>query len=87
MTIEELLECSAEKLKSFTREQLHEWFAKYIPTTRPDLVVKKEATSSVQKHSKQKHLAEQFEMQQLYKKVEELAKSKGIDLKMPTKSK
>lgn len=36
MTIEQLLDCDAEKLKSFTDEQLLAWFTPMFPKTRPE---------------------------------------------------
>ena len=37
MTLEELLECSTEKLESFSEAQLTEWFRPMFPLTRPEL--------------------------------------------------
>lgn len=36
MTLEELLDCDAAKLESFTTEQLTAWFEPMFPTTRPE---------------------------------------------------
>jgi hypothetical protein len=37
MTIEELLECSADKLEKMTTEQLLSWFGPKLKITRPEL--------------------------------------------------
>lgn len=37
MTIEELLECSADKLEKMSTEQLLQWFGPKLKITRPEL--------------------------------------------------
>lgn len=37
MTIEELLECSADKLEKMSTEQLLQWFGSKLKITRPEL--------------------------------------------------
>lgn len=38
MTIEQLLECSADKLEAMSDEELKRHFEQYLPHTRPNLV-------------------------------------------------
>lgn len=42
MTIEELLECSADQLEAMSDEQLCKYFASYLNVTRPELVTRPE---------------------------------------------
>jgi len=45
VTIEKLLDCSADKLASFTHEQLEEFFRPFFPTTRPELATRQKKES------------------------------------------
>jgi len=42
MTLEKLLQCSADQLDAFSEEQLNEWFKPLLIITRPELSVKPE---------------------------------------------
>ncbi len=45
MTIEEILECSADQLKAMSDAQLLEHFQKYLTVTRPELATKPTKTT------------------------------------------
>ena len=49
MTIEELLDCSADKLEKMTDAELEEFFKPYLDTTRPELALIKRMNDGVQK--------------------------------------
>lgn len=83
MTIEKLLEMSADQLEAMSDKELEEHFAKYLPTTRPEF-----ATAAHEK----KHSAEQYK---LFKNVPtspeilkrklvaaEIAKKLGLKIKL-----
>jgi hypothetical protein len=44
MTLEELFECSAEKLMAMTDEELNAYFAPYFNVTRPEMARRKPST-------------------------------------------
>jgi len=52
MTIEKLLECDAETLKSFTDQQLLEFFTPYLKVTRPEMAAVTKAVNSAPKFKK-----------------------------------
>lgn len=82
MTIEELLGCDADKLESFTTEQLNEWFSALLPTTRPEMV-SREKESSVRNSSsnnKRKAMADQLEFNAKMELAKKLAAQHGIKL-------
>jgi len=45
MTIEQILDCSADQLEALTDEQLLEYFKPFLNVTRPELAPKKERSS------------------------------------------
>jgi len=67
MTLEQLLDCSAEKLKAMTDKELEEFFMPYFNVTRPEQAAKRVAVTVA---------AVSPEMQQKLK----LAASMGIDI-------
>lgn len=69
MTLEELLECSADQLSALTDEQLMKHFAKYLVITRPELCVKPKA-------KQEQETRESFEKKQKVRQLAEL----GIDV-------
>lgn len=50
MTIQELLNCSADKLEAMSDEQLEEWFKPMFPVTRPDPNRKSASAQGKKKH-------------------------------------
>lgn len=49
MTIEELLDCSPEKLEAMSDKELLEYFAPFLNVTRPELAAKQEKTETREK--------------------------------------
>lgn len=44
MTIEQIVECSAEQLEKMSDEELLEHFKKYLDVTRPERITRKQTT-------------------------------------------
>jgi len=77
MTLEALLDCSADKLQALTEEELTSYLSHYFIVTRPEL-----AKESRQQNSKQNPLKmlENAEHQKKLQSAKELAKALGVDL-------
>ncbi|HEX9232675.1 MAG TPA: hypothetical protein VF849_01365 [Blattabacteriaceae bacterium] len=73
MTIEQLLECSAEKLEAMSDSELNSYLSPYFNITRPELQVKTEHTI---KGSKQANMELNIKLNQ----ARAIAKSFGIEL-------
>ncbi len=73
MTIEQLLECSVEKLEAMSDKELTEYLSPYFNVTRPEMQIK---NSSLQKVSRQADIELKLKMQ----RAMAIAKSFGIDL-------
>lgn len=84
MTIEQLLDCNAEKLKSFTDEQLNEWFTPDFPTTRPELArqLKKESPTHNSKPITMKNIPSDPAKRAAKLQAMEIAAQYGIKLKL-----
>jgi len=72
MTLEELLDCSADKLKAMTDEELRAYFEPYFDITRPERAVKAKAAPAISPD--------------MQLKLKQLA-SLGIDVSLPIKRK
>lgn len=82
MTLEELLNCSADKLESFTDEQLTEWFAPLLNVTRPELAAK-EGSNNIRHPSnviRQQKAKDAIELEKRMELFKQLAASKGIKI-------
>jgi len=73
MTIEQLLECSAEKLEAMSDTELNSYLSPFFPITRPEMQSKTEVTS---KGSKQANIELNLKLQ----RARAIAKSFGMDL-------
>lgn len=77
MRLEDLLECSAERLEKLSDAELIAILQPYFPITRPELAVKTEKPAA--KVEKQKTFQD-LEKEAKIKKAKELAKQMGIDI-------
>ncbi len=75
MTLEDLLECSADKLEALSEKELDEYFSPYYTVTRPDL--SKEYKPTIVKSNKM----EEMQLNMKLAKARAIAKSFGIELK------
>lgn len=82
MTIEQLLDCSAEKLKSFTDEQLNEWFTPFFPTTRPELARQLKKDSPTNKPITMKNIPSDPAKRAAKLQAMEIAAQYGIKIKL-----
>ena len=71
MTIEQLLECSADKLEAMSDNELNSYLSPYFVVTRPELQVNKAAPG--------KSKSVDMELQLKLNKAKAIAKSLGID--------
>jgi hypothetical protein len=81
MTIDKLLDCSADELEAMKVEQYTEYFSKYLNVTRPELAVKPGASSgsSIRRMPSTKaHMTS--EKQAKLAKIRAAAQQLGIDL-------
>jgi hypothetical protein len=85
MTIEQLLDCSADELEKLSDTELEKILAPYFNVTRPELGahVKKTSTSNakVVTSIKAPKTAADWEKQEKMKAAYEMAKQMGINLK------
>lgn len=72
MTLEELFDCSAEKLQAMTDEELRKHFEPYFDITRPERAVREKAAPAISPD--------------MQLKLKQLA-SLGIDISLPIKRK
>ena len=70
MTLEELLDCSVEKLEAMSDKELEEYFRPFFNVTRPEMQEKKSS-----------RIPEDIETKLKIAKAKLLAKQFGIDLK------
>lgn len=78
MTIECLLECSADELEKMTDAELKAHFAPYLQFTRPELIQKSSVTTK-RNISTGSYRSEKNEKKQ---KANDILKQLGIDLKI-----
>jgi hypothetical protein len=77
MTIEKLLQCSADQLEAMSDVELQKYFEPYLKFTRPELVEKPEA----KEHRRQSFNEEDYQKKLKRDKARAMAKQLGIDLK------
>lgn len=82
MTIEKLLNCSADELDTFSGAQLNEWFSPLLPTTRPDMVIKDNANKrmSASSSKRQQAFSQQMELDKRMAVAREIAAKMGVKL-------
>lgn len=76
MTIEKLLECSADELAKMTDAELLEHFKMYLPITRPELAEKPKTSNIRSTHRSSNSSRDQSK----FDFVANMAKGMGIDL-------
>lgn len=78
MTLEDLLECSADELEKLSDTELTELLAPYFKVTRPEIAGKMQRTSGVAKQPKK---VEDWDKMQKQKLAFDMAAKMGIKLK------
>lgn len=81
MTLDQLLDCNAAKLESFTDEQLRQWFAPYFDVTRP------EKARALKSKTQQRELVTPFMTPGKKRAIEALKQIEGFDVTLFTKRK
>lgn len=76
MTIEKLLNCSADELQKMTNEQLLTYFEPYLKVTRPDLAMK----DAKERGIKTPRLYKQDSIDAKMQKAMDIAKKFGINM-------
>jgi len=77
MTIEKLLQCSADELEKMSDEELYKYFEPFLKFTRPELV-EKDIEEKPRRQSF--HNEEDWQKKQKRDKAKAMAKQFGIDL-------
>jgi len=77
VTLEELLDCSADKLAAMSDAELEAHFAPMLNITRPELVAKEQANSGIMRPSRKQDISQTDEYK---RKAAMLAERFGVKL-------
>ena len=81
MTLEKLLQCSADELEKMTTKELEEFFKPYLQFTRPEMVTQSQSNKVSGSERKSYKTEEDWTKAQKKKKAQEMARQLGIELK------